>query len=57
VNGAAPDHLIRGLENAGTIFFHLEGIPVLHITLANFTVRNLEIPCQPVDVVIVNEQE
>ena len=48
MHGTAPDHAVSGLKNAGTVILDLKGMLVLHVPFADFTVRDLKIPGQPV---------
>jgi hypothetical protein len=47
MHGTAPDHAVSGLKNARAVILDLEGIFVLHVPFADFTVRDLKIPGQP----------
>ena len=56
MHGTAPDHTVNGLKNAGTVILDLEGMLVLHVPFADFTVRDLKIPGQPVNILGSNQE-
>jgi hypothetical protein len=56
MHGTAPDHAVGGLKNTGTVVLDLKGMLVLNILFADFTVRNLKIPGQPVYILGRNQE-